>query len=69
MPCAAAVQMCHATACWLTCGKVEGLEVHTNEGGVTKFRGGQRWFITPAGYLGGAFWCVWGVIWRKAPQK
>ena len=50
------VQMCHATACWMTCGKVEGLEVHTDEGGVCKFRGGQRWLITPAGYLGGAFW-------------
>ena len=21
-------EMCHATACWMTCGKVEGLEVH-----------------------------------------
>ena len=31
-------EMSHATACWLTCGKVEGIEVHLNEGGVTKYR-------------------------------
>ncbi|KAL3793203.1 hypothetical protein HJC23_000745 [Cyclotella cryptica] len=49
-------EMSHATACWLTCGKVEGIEVHLNEGGVTKYRGGWRWLIIPAGYCGGAFW-------------
>eukprot|EP00574_Skeletonema_japonicum_P002711 CAMPEP_0201728816 /NCGR_PEP_ID=MMETSP0593-20130828/17231_1 /ASSEMBLY_ACC=CAM_ASM_000672 /TAXON_ID=267983 /ORGANISM="Skeletonema japonicum, Strain CCMP2506" /LENGTH=333 /DNA_ID=CAMNT_0048221039 /DNA_START=16 /DNA_END=1017 /DNA_ORIENTATION=+ len=46
----------HATACWLTGGKVHGIEVYTNEGGVTKYTGGWRWFVIPAGYLGGAFW-------------
>ncbi|KAK1740880.1 metallopeptidase (family M50) [Skeletonema marinoi] len=46
----------HATACWLTGGKVHGIEVYTNEGGVTKYSGGARWFVIPAGYLGGAFW-------------
>jgi hypothetical protein len=49
-------EMGHATACWMTGGKVEGIEVYNNEGGVTKYRGGKRWFIIPAGYLGGAFW-------------
>eukprot|EP00956_Cyclotella_meneghiniana_P043092 scaffold252694_cov73-Cyclotella_meneghiniana.AAC.1 len=38
------------------CGKVHGIEVYTNEGGVTKYSGGWRWFVIPAGYLGGAFW-------------
>jgi len=46
----------HATACKLTCGKVEGMEVNANEGGVTHTRGGYQWFILPAGYLGSSFW-------------
>jgi hypothetical protein len=49
-------EMGHATACWLTGGKVHGIEVYSNEGGVTKYTGGWRWFVIPAGYLGGAFW-------------
>ena len=39
----------HATACWMTCGKVTGIEVQSNEGGVTKYVGGWRWLIIPAG--------------------
>lgn len=35
---------------------MHGIEVYTNEGGVTKYSGGWRWFVIPAGYLGGAFW-------------
>ena len=46
-------EMGHATACWMTCGKVKGIEVYGNEGGVTKYVGGWRWFIIPAGYVGG----------------
>ncbi|GMY24357.1 peptidase M50B-like protein [Fagus crenata] len=46
----------HAIACKLTCGQVEGIEVHGNEGGVTKTRGGVYWVILPAGYLGSSFW-------------
>ena len=46
----------HASAAWLTCGSVESIEVHGNEGGVTKTRGGSRFFILSAGYLGSAFW-------------
>ena len=49
----------HATAAWLTCGSVESIEVHQNEGGVTKTRGGNRFIILSAGYLGSA---VWGMI-------
>ncbi|KAJ8436638.1 hypothetical protein Cgig2_029884 [Carnegiea gigantea] len=36
--------------------QVEGIEVHANEGGVTKTRGGAYWLILPAGYLGSSFW-------------
>ncbi|PIN13323.1 hypothetical protein CDL12_14055 [Handroanthus impetiginosus] len=46
----------HAIACKLTCGQVEGMEVHANEGGVTRTRGGVYWLILPAGYLGSSFW-------------
>ncbi|RDX71486.1 hypothetical protein CR513_49159 [Mucuna pruriens] len=46
----------HAIACWLTCGKVEGIQVHANEGGLTQTRGGIYWLILPAGYLGSSFW-------------
>lgn len=46
----------HAIACKLTCGDVEGIQVHANEGGVTQTRGGIYWLILPAGYLGSSFW-------------
>ncbi|GAB2288867.1 hypothetical protein Dimus_023175 [Dionaea muscipula] len=46
----------HALACKLTCGQVEGIQVHANEGGVTQTRGGAYWLILPAGYLGSSFW-------------
>ncbi|PSS30587.1 Hybrid signal transduction histidine kinase [Actinidia chinensis var. chinensis] len=46
----------HAIACLLTCGQVEGIQVHANEGGVTQTRGGVYWIILPAGYLGSSFW-------------
>ncbi|KAK1269090.1 hypothetical protein QJS04_geneDACA017673 [Acorus gramineus] len=46
----------HAIACKLTCGQVEGIQVHADEGGVTQTRGGIYWLILPAGYLGSSFW-------------
>ncbi|KDO59039.1 hypothetical protein CISIN_1g026597mg [Citrus sinensis] len=46
----------HAIACKLTCGDVEGMQVHANEGGATQTRGGIYWLILPAGYLGSSFW-------------
>lgn len=46
----------HATACWITGGKVDAIEVYNNEGGVTKYHGGKRCIVIPAGYLGCAFW-------------
>ncbi|XP_062114976.1 uncharacterized protein LOC133829001 [Humulus lupulus] len=41
----------HAIACKLTCGHVEGIQVHANEGGITQTRGGVYWLILPAGLL------------------
>ena len=35
-----------------------GVEVNINEGGVTRYRGGWRLCVTPAGYLGGALWAA-----------
>lgn len=49
-------EMSHACACWATGGSVRGIEVYKNEGGVTKYVGGIRYIVVPAGYLGGAFW-------------
>ena len=49
-------EMSHAIACWLTCGTVKEINVNADEGGVTKYNGGCRLLIIPAGYLGGAFW-------------
>ncbi|XP_021810857.1 uncharacterized protein LOC110754135 [Prunus avium] len=49
-------EVSHALACMLTCGKVEGIKVHADEGGVTQTRGGIYWLILPAGYLGSSFW-------------
>ncbi|KAL3748794.1 hypothetical protein ACJRO7_009950 [Eucalyptus globulus] len=40
----------HAIACKLTCGHVEGIQVHVDEGGSTQTRGGIYWFILPAGW-------------------
>lgn len=45
----------HASACWMTGGKVSGIEVYNNEGGVTKFQGGCRLLVIPAGYVGGTY--------------
>lgn len=49
-------ELCHAIACWITCGNVEAIRVYDNEGGVTSYRGGCRLLIIPAGYVGAAIW-------------
>jgi len=49
----------HALATWLTCGKVSGIEINENFGGVCYSRGGNRPIILSAGYIGS---CVWGVF-------
>ena len=52
-------EMSHAIACWITCGDVRNIEVYDNEGGVTRYVGGCRCLIIPAGYVGCA---IWGMI-------
>lgn len=47
-------EMGHAIMCWITGGSVKAIQVKMNEGGVTKYTGGCRCLIIPAGYLGGA---------------
>lgn len=49
-------EMSHAIACWMTGGTVKEINVNTDEGGVTKYEGGCRLCIIPAGYCGCAFW-------------
>lgn len=46
----------HASACWMTGGKVKKIEVYNNEGGITGYSGGMRCIVIPAGYVGAAFW-------------
>ncbi len=51
---------------WICCGKVTGIEVQLNEGGLTQYEfrsvniERRMWLaahlITPAGYLGSAIW-------------
>lgn len=55
-------EMSHAVACWLTCGNVMQLQVYENEGGVTKYIGGCRCLIIPAGYVGASFFGMIFVI-------
>jgi len=55
-------EMSHATACWMTGGRVTRIRVFENEGGVTHFIGGCRCMIIPAGYIGCAFWAMIFVI-------
>ncbi|KAH0458911.1 hypothetical protein IEQ34_011725 [Dendrobium chrysotoxum] len=56
----------HALACKLTCGHVEGIQVHADEGGVTQTRGGVYCVILPAGYLGSS---LWGLVFILASTK
>jgi hypothetical protein len=49
-------EMGHASACWLTGGRVKKIEVYENEGGITGYSGGIRCLVIPGGYVGGAFW-------------
>eukprot|EP01053_Blabericola_migrator_P003436 Blabericola_migrator_1__3435@NODE_2010_length_3428_cov_136_110384_g1276_i0_p2_GENE_NODE_2010_length_3428_cov_136_110384_g1276_i0NODE_2010_length_3428_cov_136_110384_g1276_i0_p2_ORF_typecomplete_len246_score21_92Peptidase_M50B/PF13398_6/8e35NADHu_oxrdase/PF10785_9/58NADHu_oxrdase/PF10785_9/3_8_NODE_2010_length_3428_cov_136_110384_g1276_i026883425 len=46
----------HAIATWMTCGKVVGIEVNEDFGGVTMSRGGHRCITLTAGYIGSVFW-------------
>jgi len=52
----------HAVAVWMTCGKVQGIEVHADHGGLTHWSHQARRIrcashaVLPAGYLGSATW-------------
>jgi len=52
----------HAVAVWLSCGKVHGIEVHADHGGLTHWShyphriNCASHFVLPAGYLGSAAW-------------
>lgn len=52
----------HATAVWLTCNKVDGIEVHADHGGLTTWSVDadhlrcMSLIVLPAGYLGSAAW-------------
>eukprot|EP01056_Protomagalhaensia_sp_Gyna25_P002931 Protomagalhaensia_sp_Gyna_25__2930@NODE_2718_length_927_cov_273_486486_g2266_i0_p1_GENE_NODE_2718_length_927_cov_273_486486_g2266_i0NODE_2718_length_927_cov_273_486486_g2266_i0_p1_ORF_typecomplete_len259_score15_41Peptidase_M50B/PF13398_6/2_1e41Gaa1/PF04114_14/0_14Gaa1/PF04114_14/1_1e03DUF2371/PF10177_9/4e02DUF2371/PF10177_9/0_53Ndc1_Nup/PF09531_10/0_27Sec61_beta/PF03911_16/2_7e03Sec61_beta/PF03911_16/5_4e03Sec61_beta/PF03911_16/1_9e03Sec61_beta/PF03911_16/5_6Sec61_beta/PF03911_16/1_4e04ALMT/PF1 len=49
----------HALATYLTCGKVTGIEVNENFGGVTYSKGGNRCITLTAGYIGSVLWgCI-----------
>ncbi|MCB0077041.1 MAG: M50 family metallopeptidase [Anaerolineales bacterium] len=52
-------EMSHALAAWLTGGAVERLIVTADEGGLAFTRGGNRFLISSAGYLGSL---IWGVV-------
>lgn len=56
----------HASAAWMTCGKVDGIVVEKDQGGYTITRGGQMCCILPAGYLGSSFWGCFFVIMGSA---
>lgn len=52
----------HAVAVWVTCGKVHGIEVHADHGGLTHWSHQANrinlvsHLVLPAGYLGSAAW-------------
>ncbi|CRH01595.1 conserved Plasmodium protein, unknown function [Plasmodium relictum] len=46
----------HASACWITGGKVKGIEVNRDHGGCTNTIGGNQFLILPAGYIGSCFY-------------
>ena len=57
-------EMSHALACWLTGGTVlnNRIEVYESDGGITRYEGGNRYFILSAGYIGSAFFGMLCVI-------
>lgn len=61
----------HASATWLTCGKVSGIEVNEYFGGLTRSRGGSRWIILSAGYTGSVVWGSFFILmtWDKTPTR
>lgn len=56
----------HATAAWLTCSKVQGIEVHRDQGGLTTWSSTRpqcaSFFVLPAGYIASAMWAALIVV-------
>ncbi|CRG95203.1 conserved Plasmodium protein, unknown function [Plasmodium gallinaceum] len=52
----------HASACWITGGKVKGIEVNKNHGGCTNTIGGNQFLILPAGYIGSCFYGMFFIL-------
>ncbi|SBT79927.1 peptidase, putative [Plasmodium malariae] len=52
----------HASACWLTGGKVKGIEVNRDHGGCTNTVGGNKFVILPAGYIGSCFYGMFFIL-------
>lgn len=52
----------HAIGVWLSCGKVQGIEVHADQGGLTHWSAPKdrmkcaKHCVLPAGYIGSAAW-------------
>ena len=50
----------HALGAWATCNSVTSIEVHGDEGGLTRWKGNNvecgRHVVLPAGYMGSCFW-------------
>ena len=61
----------HAMAVWMTCGKVTGIEVNSDEGGMTYWKSTHaacaNHAVLPAGYLGSAFWGCYVVLSSSTP--
>ncbi|SOV18257.1 conserved Plasmodium membrane protein, unknown function [Plasmodium sp. gorilla clade G2] len=52
----------HASACWLTGGKVKAIEVNKDHGGSTRTVGGNQYVILPAGYIGSCFYGMFFIL-------
>ncbi|KAK1732425.1 metallopeptidase (family M50) [Skeletonema marinoi] len=57
-------EMSHALACWLTGGTVlnNRIEVKERDGGITRYEGGNAYFVLSAGYIGSAFFGMLFII-------
>lgn len=49
-------ELSHACAAWITCGTVMSIRIDDTGAGATKVKGGIRWVILPAGYIGSGLW-------------
>ncbi len=62
-------ELSHAAAAVLTGGEVVSIGLSANEGGITVSRGGIRWVILNAGYLGSLLWGVGLLYAARSPER